>query len=66
MKELTISTGKELILLDLTTEREIWLEAKHRDERAGGHSCDAVRDRFNSMEHLNFLLEQLIELDYGK
>lgn len=47
-------------------EAEKWQEHKRVDERAHHHDPDAKRERMLSMMRLDAMLDEYLELDYGK
>lgn len=49
----------ETISCYLEREREIWLVAKARDDRAGHNNSEAILDRQGSMDRLDTYLEEL-------
>lgn len=54
-----MSIETDTTLSYLEREREIWMVARARDERAGGNNGEAKADRERSMVLLNEYLEDL-------
>jgi hypothetical protein len=50
---------KEVVVCYLEHERERWLPAKARAERAGGYSAEANKAANDRMERIDYLLEEL-------
>lgn len=63
---------KEILICYIERERDLWMNAKTKDERAAHMNVDAKRDRTHAMNKLNSMLETLYDdyvnveyIDYG-